>query len=140
MISGLWGSVQGLLATVIAIVQTRVELVATELEEEKRRLLSVMAWGAVAVLMACFSLVFLAVFATVLFWEDRVVVLGTITVVFLVAAGLAWQRVGRLLQASSGLLSASVAELDADRQALAAAAARASGQPVPSQGGDHADR
>lgn len=130
---GLWASVQNLLATLIAILQTRVELVATELEEEKRRLLGVMAWGAVAVLMACFSLVFLAVFATVLFWEDRVVVLGTITVLFLVAGGLAWRRVGKLLQTSSGLLSASIAELEGDRQALAAAAARVAGQAAPSQ-------
>lgn len=131
--SGLWASVQNLLATLIAILQTRVELVATELEEEKRRLLGVMAWGAVAVLMACFSLVFLAVFATVLFWEDRVVVLGTITLLFLVAGGLAWRRVGKLLQTSSGLLSASIAELEGDRQALAAAAARVAGQAAPSQ-------
>lgn len=131
--SGLWASVQNLLATLIAILQTRVELVATELEEEKRRLLGVMAWGAVSVLMACFSLVFMAVFATVLFWEDRVVVLGTITVLFLVAGGLAWRRVGKLLQTSSGLLSASIAELEGDRQALAAAAARVAGQAAPSQ-------
>lgn len=131
--SGLWASVQNLLSTLIAIVQTRVELVATELEEEKRRLLGVMAWGAVAVLMACFSLVFLAVFVTVVFWDDRVVVLGAITVLFLIGGGLAWQRVGKLLQTSSGLLSASIAELDGDRQALAAAAARVAGQTTPPQ-------
>jgi uncharacterized membrane protein YqjE len=125
---GLWASAQNLLATVIAIVQTRVELVAVELEEEKRRLLAVMGWGAVAVLMACFSLVFLALFVTVLFWDDRVVVLGAITVLFLVIGGLAWQRVGKLLTGSGGLLSASIAELDGDRKALAEAAARVSGQ------------
>jgi uncharacterized membrane protein YqjE len=128
---GLWASAQNLLATVIAIVQTRVELAAVELEEEKRRLLAVMGWGAVAVLMACFSLVFLALFITVLFWDDRVVVLGSITVLFLVIGGLAWQRVGKLLTGSGGLLSASIAELEGDRKALAEAAARVSGQAKP---------
>jgi uncharacterized membrane protein YqjE len=116
---------------VIAIVQTRVELAAVELEEEKRRLLAVMGWGAVAVLMACFSLVFLALFVTVLFWDDRVVVLGAITVLFLVIGGLAWQRVGKLLTGTGGLLSASIAELEGDRKALAEAAARVAGQPRP---------
>ncbi|HIV71735.1 MAG TPA: phage holin family protein [Candidatus Aquabacterium excrementipullorum] len=137
----MWASAQNLLATLVAIVQTRVELLATELEEEKRRLLSVMAWGAVAVLLACFGLVFLAVFVTVLFWDDRVLVAGVIAVLFLAAGGLAWWRVEQLLKASSGLLSASIGELDGDRQALAAAAARVTGQPPTTPaGGPHADR
>lgn len=140
--SGLWASAQNLLATLVAIVQTRVELLATELEEEKRRLLSVMAWGAVAVLMACFGLVFLAVFVTVLFWDDRVVVAGVIAVLFLASGGLAWWRVEQLLKASSGLLAASIGELDGDRQALADAAARVTGQAAAAtpQGRPHADR
>lgn len=140
--SGLWASAQNLLATLVAIVQTRVELLATELEEEKRRLLSVMAWGAVAVLMACFGLVFLAVFVTVLFWDDRVVVAGVIAVLFLASGGLAWWRVEQLLKASSGLLAASIGELDGDRQALADAAARVTGQAATAtpQGRPHADR
>ena len=54
-----------------------------------------------------------------------------ITVLFLVIGGLAWQRVGKLLTGSGGLLSASIAELDGDRKALAEAAARVSGQAKP---------
>ena len=47
----------------------RLELLATEIEEEKRRVLATVAWGAVAVLVGCFTLAFAAVFITVLFWE-----------------------------------------------------------------------
>ena len=128
LLSGLLASAQGLLGTLIAIVQTRVELLATELEEEKRRLLAVMAWGVVAVLLGCFGLVFLAVFATVLLWEEsRLLVLGTMTALFLGLGGLAWWRVRALLDHGEGMLAASIAELDGDRQALEAAAARARG-------------
>lgn len=139
LLSGLWSSAQNLMSTLVAILQTRVELLATELEEEKRRLLSVMAWGAVAVLTGCFGLAFLAVFVTVVFWDERVLVVGVIAALFLAAGGLAWWRAGQLLAASAGLLSASIGELEGDRQALAAAAARVTGQGTPSasQGGPH---
>lgn len=116
---GLGASLQGLMATLLAIFHTRLELLVTEIEEEKRRVLATVAWGAVAVLVGCFALAFAAVFITVLFWDShRLWVLGLMTVVFGVISAWAMRRVKTLVRESGAMLSATLAELDADRQAL----------------------
>lgn len=116
---GLGASLQGLMATLVAIFQTRLELLVTEIEEEKRRLLATMAWGAVSVLVGCFALAFAAVFITVLFWDTyRLWVLGVMTLLFGLISAWAMARVKALARESGELLTATLAELDADRQAL----------------------
>lgn len=130
--SRLLASVQGLLATLMAIFQTRLELLATEVEEEKQRMLAVLAWGAVAVLMGTVACVFLAGFITVLFWDShRLLVLGGLTLAFAMASGWAVRRVNAVVQAQGGMLAASLAELQADHDALRAAAMGASRPDAP---------
>ena len=120
---GLGASLQGLMATVLAIVHTRLELLVTELEEEKRRLLATVAWGAVGVLVGCFALAFAAVFITVLFWgSHRLLVVGLMTLTFGLISAWAMHRVKVLVRESGQMLAATLAELDADRQALMPAA------------------
>lgn len=116
---GLGASLQGLMATVLAIFHTRLELLVTEVEEEKRRLLATVAWGAVGVLVGCFTLAFAAVFITVLFWDShRLLVVGLMTLTFGLISAWAMHRVKTLLRESGQMLAATLAELDADRQAL----------------------
>jgi uncharacterized membrane protein YqjE len=120
--SRLMSSVQGLAATLMAIFQTRLALLATELEEDKQRLLSALAWGAVAILMGTVASVFLAAFITVLFWDTHpLLVLGGLTLAFSLACLWAAQRVMAMARTSHGLLAASLAELQADQDAMAAA-------------------
>ena len=122
-------SVQGLTATVVALFQTRLELLATEVEEEKQRLLAVLAWGAVAVLMGTVACVFLAGFITVVFWDTHpLLALGGLTLAFAGACLWAVRRVNAVVQAPGGMLAASLAELQADHDALKAAAARGRGE------------
>jgi uncharacterized membrane protein YqjE len=122
-------SVQGLTATVVALFQTRLELLATEVEEEKQRLLAVLAWGAVAVLMGTVACVFLAGFITVVFWDTHpLLALGGLTLAFTGACLWAVRRVNAVVQAPGGMLAASLAELQADHDALKAAAARGRGE------------
>lgn len=112
-------SLRGAGATLLELLHTRLELLATELEEGKLRLLTVLAWGAAAVLLLCMGLVFLAVFLTVLFWDGhRLLVLGLMTALFLGAGAVALWLARRPLSAPP-LLQASLAELAADREALA---------------------
>lgn len=112
---GLIASVQGLMATLVAIFHTRLELMITEIEEEKRRLLATVAWGAAGVLLACFGVAFLAVFITVLFWDShRLLVLGVVALVFLIGSVVAMSRVRALFRQSGLMLSATRAELEAD--------------------------
>ena len=120
---GLGASLQGLMATVLAIFHTRLELLVTELEEEKRRLLATVAWGAVGVLVGCFALALAAVFSTVPSWDGhRLVVAGLMTMTFGLISAWAMHRAKALLRESGQMLAATLAELDADRHALMPAA------------------
>jgi uncharacterized membrane protein YqjE len=121
---GLLSSVRGLLATLLEIFQTRLELLTTELEEEKLRLLKVLAWGAVALMLAGMGILFTAAFIVVLFWDEhRLLAVGSVAGLFVLACAVAVARVRRHWQASTGLLSATLAELEQDRHALAASPA-----------------
>ncbi|MBC7701100.1 phage holin family protein [Aquabacterium sp.] len=116
---GLLSSLRGLMATLLAIFQTRLALLATELEEEKLRLLKVLAWGAVALLLGGMGLLFAAAFITVLFWDEhRLLALGLMAAFFVLACMVAVSRANAHWQAATGLLSATLAELDHDRRAL----------------------
>ncbi|MFA7282049.1 MAG: phage holin family protein [Sterolibacterium sp.] len=118
---GLLASLRGLMATALAMAQTRFELLAAELEEEKLRLLGIVAYGALAVLLFCIGLVFLAIFLTLLWWDShRLLVVGLCTLVFLLGSGLALLLAQRHSRSESGLFAASLAELKQDREALLA--------------------
>lgn len=122
-------SLQALSATLMAILQTRLALVATELEEEKQRLLAILGWGAVAILMGTVASVFLAGFITVLFWDTHpLLVLGGLTLGFVLACAWSVKQVRQAIHGGGDLLAASLAELQADRDALAEAAARGRAQ------------
>lgn len=126
-------SVQGLAATLMAIFQTRLELLATEVEEEKQRLLAVLGWGAVAILMGTVASVFLAGFITVLFWDTHpLLVLGLLTLAFAAVCLWAVRRVQAITASPEGMLAATLAELQADHDALLAAA---QGRAQPEQKG-----
>lgn len=126
-------SVQGLAATLMAIFQTRLELLATEVEEEKQRLLAVLGWGAVAILMGTVASVFLAGFITVLFWGTHpLLVLGLLTLAFAAVCLWAVRRVQAITASPEGMLAATLAELQADHDALLAAA---KGGSTPEQEG-----
>ncbi|WP_298010210.1 phage holin family protein [uncultured Aquabacterium sp.] len=115
----LTASLRGLLATLVALGHDRLALASIELEEERDRLLATLAWGAAAVVLACFALAFAAVFVTVLFWDThRLLALGSVTLMLGAAAGLAWWRIRSLWAGRAGLLPATLAELEADRRAL----------------------
>ena len=119
-LGGLSQSLRGLAATAMAIAQTRLELLSTELEQEKRRLLRVMAWGAVAVFLGCMGLMSLGILVAVLFWDThRVLVLSLLTLLLWGGCGgiLWWIRTH--LQSPAEILGGTLAELEHDRQALA---------------------
>ncbi|HWU84982.1 MAG TPA: phage holin family protein, partial [Rhodocyclaceae bacterium] len=117
--TGLFASLKGLLGTSLTLLQTRLQLLATELEEERQRLLALLLWGAVAVLALGAGAIFLAVFLTVLLWDSqRLLVLGIASALFLGGGGLAAWLAWRLGRMPSGLFADSLSELSRDRAAL----------------------
>jgi uncharacterized membrane protein YqjE len=116
---GLAVSLLRLAGTLVAILQTRLELLATEFEEEKLRLGGVLLYGAAAFFFVGFGVVLLAAFLTVLFWEShRELVLGIGSAVFLTIGIIAAVAMLRQARAGSKLFSASLSELTRDRHAL----------------------
>lgn len=116
---GLLASLRNLLATAVAVLQTRLELFATEVEEEKIRLAAVLWYGLVAFFFLGFGVVFLALTLTVLLWDShRLVVLALATALFLVVGLIALAIARRQVRAGSRLFASSLAELAQDRAAV----------------------
>ncbi|MCX8017598.1 MAG: phage holin family protein [Rhodocyclaceae bacterium] len=117
--TGLYASLRGFVATAVAIVRTRLELVKLEVQEEVGRILALFAWAIAAVLLGLAGVVFLAVFLTVLVWEShRLLALGLFAALFFGAAGLAFAAARRLVRQGSQLFAASLAELKRDAAGL----------------------
>ena len=111
-------SLRGLMATALALLQTRGELLVTELEEEKLRLFSLLVYGLAALLLLGVGVVFLAIFLILLWWDQRLLVVGFFTAAFLLLGFGAMVLAQRQVRRGSQLFAASLAELKQDREAL----------------------
>lgn len=117
--STLTESIQKLFATLVAIAHNRLELLGVEIEEEKQRLLRTMAWGAAAILLTVVAMVFVALFVTVLLWDNnRLLVLGLVSLLFVAGGAWAWWQTRRYARSAAGALSSSLDELLHDYAAL----------------------
>ena len=116
---GLFDSLKGLAATLIAIAHTRLDLLSTDLEEERARLASVLVMLFVALFCLGVGVLLLAILVAVVFWDShRLMALAGLTGVFL-AGGLAALGFARhKLKTKPRLFAASLAELSRDRQHL----------------------
>jgi uncharacterized membrane protein YqjE len=116
---GLLASLRVLLATLIETLHTRLELLGVELEEEKLRLIRLLASCAAAFFLLGAGTVFFAIFVTVAMWDDhRLLVLGLFTAVFLGGGLAALFFAAQTVRAKSRLFAASLAELARDRSEL----------------------
>ena len=112
-------SLHGIVDAGLQTVQTRLELLAIELQEEKLRLAGLALNAVLAGLLLGFGLIFLLVFLTVLFWEEhRLLALGISTVICLIGGLLAASKAAHAFRSGTKLFSASLAELTRDRAAL----------------------
>lgn len=112
-------SLKGLTATVLELLQLRLELLSVEAQEEVLRVGGLMVYGAVAVAFISLGLGFLAMLITVALWDThRLLPLAVFAGLFLgfggVAAWLARERV----RSGTKLFSATVGELKKDREGL----------------------
>lgn len=117
--NSLGARLRGFAAGALGILQTRLELLATEVEEEKIRLGTLLGFAAAAFFFLGFGIVLLALFLTVLLWDShRLLALGVFTAIFLsigIVAALAAARIGRQ---GSRLFAASISELAQDRDMI----------------------
>ena len=112
-------SLHGIVDAGLQTAQTRLELLAVELQAEKLRLTGLALNTVLAGLLLGFGLVFLMVFLTVLFWEEhRLLALGISTAVCIGGGLIAASNAERAFRRGTKLFSASLAELARDRAAL----------------------
>ena len=115
---GLFVALRNLLATTIAIGKTRAELLVTEIEEEKYRLMSLWGKAIGAALLLTIGLIMVVLCLASMFWEQRVILFGAFAVLF-VGGGL-WLIGSLRRQAAqpSKLFHASLSELEEDMAQL----------------------
>ncbi|PPC81215.1 MAG: hypothetical protein CTY38_09375 [Methylotenera sp.] len=115
--NGLLGSLKRLTNTCIGIVHTRLELLSTDLEEGRERLISLLAMTFVALFCLCFGMVLLAILIVVLFWDThRLLVLSLLTGLFILTGSIIGAMAIRALKSMPRMFEASLAELVKDHQ------------------------
>ena len=102
-------------ATLAAIVHTRLELAAAEMEEESLRLLSYLALGFLAIFCLSVAILLVAFFVIVLFWDSyRIAAILAVAAVFAAAAVGIGIGVRNSFRHKPKLLSFTLAELGKD--------------------------
>lgn len=116
---GLFDSLKGLAASLVAIAHTRLDLLSTDLEEARERLVSVLVMLFVALFCLGIGVVLLALLVVVAFWDShRLLALTGVTAVFLTGGVVAFGCARHTLRTKPRLFAASLAELSKDRQQL----------------------
>ncbi len=116
---GLFASLRSLIDRVLAVLQTRGELLSTELEEEVTRLVGVLVWSFAGVFAAIVGLCFVGVailIAAPANWRVPVAII--MAVAFLGVALAGWLSIRRIARAKPRPFDASLGEIDKDLQKL----------------------
>ncbi|MEQ1805764.1 MAG: phage holin family protein [Burkholderiaceae bacterium] len=116
---GLLGSARAVLAGLVEIGHTRLQLASTEFEEERLRIAQLLLYATAALFFLGLGLVLFALWLVLLFWDShRVFVLGAETTLILsIGAALAgvWRHKART---KPRFLGTTLTELQRDREAL----------------------
>jgi uncharacterized membrane protein YqjE len=116
---GLLQTAKRMLATLIAIVHTRLELFTTEIQEEIYRAAGVLLWGLIALFFGSLTVLMIAVTLLVVFWENnRVLAALLITAAFLLLTLITALLARARLRAKPRFMAASLDELRRDRESL----------------------
>jgi len=112
-------SIKKLARTLAGVFQTRLEILATELEEAKLQLSQLLLLGLVALFCLVVGIILLAVFFVVLFWDSyRLAVLGVMAGFFLGMGIFAVLVLRAKATENTKMFSATLAELAKDREQL----------------------
>lgn len=110
---------RGFIDTGLAAVQTRIELLAVEIKEEKLRAASFLFNVVLAALFIGFGVICGVILVTVALWDShRLLALAGGAGLLLAAGVFTGRTAARQLRAGSRLFAASLAELSQDRQSL----------------------
>jgi uncharacterized membrane protein YqjE len=118
-VSGLIGSLKNAVATLVAIAQTRLEIISTELQEEIGRAANLLLWAFVALLAGGIGLFLGALVLIFAFWDThRLLVSLLVTGFFLLLSVVAVLVLRARLASRPPLFGATIAELKRDQEHL----------------------
>jgi uncharacterized membrane protein YqjE len=117
--TGILQSLRNLATTLVALLQGRLELLATDLEEERIRLLQLLFWAAGALFFFALGVLMITMLVVLLLWDSyRFTGIALLATVFL-AIGVALAiGVRNRMHIRSRLFSSSLDELAKDRERL----------------------
>jgi uncharacterized membrane protein YqjE len=116
---GLLGSVTTMATTLVAIAHTRLDLLSTDLEEDRQHLLSLLLLALTALFCLGIGIVITTILLVAAFWEThRMLMLGLLAGSFLVAGGGIFAFALHKAKSKPRLFAASLLELFKDRQHL----------------------
>ena len=116
---GLLESLTMFAATLVAMAQTRLELLSTDLEEEREHFFSLLVLSLATLFFLGVGMVLAAILLVAVFWDThRLLVLGSLAGLFLAAGLAAWLFAKNKTKRKPRLFAASLSELLKDRQQL----------------------
>jgi len=115
----LFGAVRRMLATAVAVVHTRAELLTTELQEEVQRAASILLWTLVALFFGALTVLMIAVTVLIVFWDThRVLAAVLISSAFVAMAAAAALYARSVVRSKPQFLAGTLNELKRDRAML----------------------
>ena len=111
----LLGSLRDLAKTFVALIETRIEIFASEIDEERTRLARVVVLAVVAAFCLGLAVVLLVLFVVVVFWDtNRLLAIGLIAILFALGALAALLALRSAIRQRPKFLSATLADLRKD--------------------------
>jgi uncharacterized membrane protein YqjE len=112
-------SLRGLSKTFLALVQTRIEIFASEVDEERTRLARIVVLAVIAAFCGGLALVLLVLLIVVVFWDtNRLLAIGVIAGLLALGALAALISLRKDVRQRPRFLSATLAELRKDEKEL----------------------
>jgi len=112
-------SLRGLAKTFVALVQTRIEIFASEIDEERTRVGRILVLAVVALFFLGLAVVLGVLLIAVLFWENnRLLALGVLAGLFALGGLVALLALRKAVRQRPKFLSATLAELRKDEKEL----------------------
>jgi len=116
---GVIASLRLLVANALGIVQTRLQLLANELEEERARSLQIVVLGAAAFCCAAIGILLVTAWIVIALWDQyRLLTVAVLAGLYFAAAAAALHALKSKSAQRSKLFSTSLAELRRDRDLL----------------------
>ena len=116
---GVLASLRGLVATAIAITHNRLQLLASDLEEQRVRALQMIVLGAVAFFCGAVAVLLVSAWIVIALWDQyRLLTLGFLAIVYFAGCVIALALLRSRMVARPRMFASSLAELHRDEDLL----------------------